>query len=970
MRGVTVVLLANFVLLPSLAFAQDQAGIAGTVQDETGGFLPGVIAEARSPAMIEQVRTVTTDFAGNYRVTNLPPGTYSVTFILAGFNTSVHEGVVLQGAFVASLDAQMLVGTLQETVTVTAATSAVDVTSVKQQTVMPADKIHVLPGFSNLLSGNAYVPGVVNAAAYCNMNGVLHGSDNADSQPFLDGIKSGKGLGGRSDFNGGINQGTSEAAIQQGTSEAAIQELVYDTSSTGAEYAQSGVRSNLIPKSGGNTFAGEFYATGTRGAFYSDNLNDELRAQGFEFAPVAWNYNLNPAFGGPIVEDKLWFFATGNYGQNKTYHLGYFFSENDPTTPEGIGEDRRVFQDGSSGQIQTRITHQMTPRNKMTHYFVTHRHFYNRVVPGGQPVTIQSEALLWGDNNPAYLYTGRWTAPLTNRLLFELAGSFERMTQHIGPDGAVENSAPFRDLARGVDSGKSFITLVDEGYRRELQGSVSYVTGSHNFKAGLVYRNNVRYFSWPATGDIFQAWTLNGNPYAMLIQANPSFPSPLQMNCDCGMFVQDAWTRDRLTLNLGLRYDYFRNSVPAGTRPAGFFSPAFEFDGIDNIPKWTDWSPRAGVAFDLFGDGTTALKASVGRYVAHEAVGVTDTFSPIGPFGGIDFRLWSDLNGDGTMLDADGTPQLNEIAASFNPNYGLPGELANRWDPNTERGKNWEYSAGIERQLSDGWSMSGMWHRRRFYDFRRVDNQFLSASDYVPVSFTAPTDPRLPNGGGEQVTVYGLAPGFNFQTGDLLHTQAPDNYRTWNGFEVIVDGELPRGGFMTASWTAGETVNHFCDGGLLENPNGLRFCHNESPYRHIAKLSGVLPLPFDTMISGLFQVFQGGPVAANYTVAAGDVGPGALVTNGSPSTVGINLIEPGTLFYDPTWTLLLRFAKVFNMGDSRTRVYMDANNIFNRTALTRFNEFFGGDGVVSDVYQRPLSVQRGRALSFGMRMFF
>ena len=377
--------------------------------------------------------------------------------------------------------------------------------------------------------------------------------------------------------------------------------------------------SNLIPKSGGNQFAGEFYATGTRGAFYSDNLNDELRAQGFEFAPVAWNYNVNPAFGGPIVEDKLWYFATGNYGQNKTYHLGYFFSENDPTTPEGIGEDRRVFQDGSSGQIQARITHQITPRHKMTHYFVTHSNIYNRVVPGGQPVTIESEALLWGDNNPAYLYTGRWTAPLTNRLLFEVAGSFERMTQHIGPDAAVVNRAPLRDLARGVDSNKSFITIIDQGYRRELQGSVSYVIGSHNFKAGLVYRNNIRYYSWPATGDIFQAWTLNGSPFAMLVQANPSFPSPLQTNCDCGMFVQDAWTRDRLTLNLGLRYDYFRNSVPAGARPAGFFSPAFDFDGIDNIPKWGDWSPRAGVAFDLFGDGTTALKASVGRYVARRS---------------------------------------------------------------------------------------------------------------------------------------------------------------------------------------------------------------------------------------------------------------------------------------------------------------------------------------------------------------
>ena len=138
----------------------------------------------------------------------------------------------------------------------------------------------------------------------------------------------------------------------------------------------------------------------------------------------------------------------------------------------------------------------------------------------------------------------------------------------------------------------------------------------------------------------------------------------------------------------------------------------------------------------------------------------------------------------------------------------------------------------------------------------------------------------------------------------------------------------------------------------------------------MGKLSGAMPLPFDTMISGIFQVFQGQSISANYTVAAGDVGPGRLLQNNSATTVDLNLIEPHTRFYDPTRSLLLRFSKVITAGDVRMRVYMDASNIFNRAAITNFNESFGGDGVVSDVYQRPLAIQGGRALSFGLQTYF
>ena len=246
------------------------------------------------------------------------------------------------------------------------------------------------------------------------------------------------------------------------------------------------------------------------------------------------------------------------------------FDPDEPTTPEGLGDDLRAFQDGHSTQTQLRITHQLTQRNKLTYQYVSHNQVYRRALGTGFG-RVQAEALFSGDNNPAYLLSTRWTSPMTNRLLFEVIAGYQRMTQNAGPQPGQETRVSFRDLVSGVQSNKSYVNLRDEGHRRDVNASVSYVTGSHNFKAGLNYANNIRYYSWPTSGDVFDAYTINGAPFALLVMASAAFKTPMQQNCDCGIFAQDAWTMDRLTLNLGLRYDWFNNSIPAGTRPGGFF---------------------------------------------------------------------------------------------------------------------------------------------------------------------------------------------------------------------------------------------------------------------------------------------------------------------------------------------------------------------------------------------------------------
>ena len=965
--------LAPALFAPAPALAQGEAGIAGTVVDDVGGVLPGVTVEARSPALIEQVRTVFSDGAGNYRITNLPSGTYSVTFTLPGFSVVVREGIVLQGAFVADIDAAMAVGGVEETVTVEGIVPLVDVRTTRQQTVMPAERVNVLPGAAGITSAAAYVPGTTLGETLVpgdnNYNNLpsLHGSDPLDGQPAIDGIKTGGQLQGRNEWGAGVGGVTNEAMVT---------EVVFDTSSQSAEYAQSGVRTNVVPKAGGNEFSYNFFMSGTTGGFEWDNQSQDLKDQGFEFAPIDHRYSFNPAVGGPIVEDKLWFFASMIENRSRQYVLDRFWDLDEPSTPDGVtDDDLRAYTWSKNGNYNIRLTHQATQRNKFTwSYFQEPKSSLS-----GQEFAwagrANPEAWYLFDGNPTRLVSGRWTAPVTNRLLLEAHGSFMQADVNTYPVDHGEQRMPRIDWALGTITASSFQNHHNHDFHRRVNASLSYVTGSHNFKAGLNFANNSTSLAFTGPGDLYTGYFFNGFPVGILVTGNGNQRQGINQDCDCGFYAQDAWTMDRLTLNAGIRYDWFQSSVPGGTRDAGFFAPALTLPDpvVENIPNWQDVNARFGAAFDLIGDGSTAVKFSGGRYIANEGTGVTQGYNPIYPYNLLDYRPWTDLNGDGTALNADGTPQLDEIGPSNNPNYGLS-TITTQYDPNLPRASNWEYSAGVERQLGNGWALSAMWHRRAYTNFDWFDNLNTSAADWHMAGvWTGPDDPALPAvARGVQVPIYVTAPGLDIQTGNDFHTVAPGDSRTWNGFEVILDGELPRGGFMTASVTAGTNKNHFCNRGNVENPNALRFCETRMPYRPMGKLSGALPLPFDTMISGLIQVFPGAPIRATYAINAADFP--ALVNLGDPDDANpnleVNLIEPGTVFEDYTTEMQLRFSKVVTINDVRTRFYMDATNITNRARVTSRNRFYGGGGVKNPDFLRINTIEPGRRLSFGMQMYF
>ena len=357
----TFVLLGIAALLPAAAAAQD-ASIAGAVADSTGGVLPGVTVVAASPALIEGSRTVVTDGAGAYRVVSLRPGTYSVTFTLPGFGTVIREGIELQGSFAATVDVELSVGSVEETVTVTGETPIVDLQQVRQQEVFDSDVLDSIPTGRTVQNVAVLVPAVVSnepsgvgGTDLLNLAQLsVHGGERDDFRIQSDGFILGNAY---QSYNGFVpNLG-------------ATAETTVNTAGVGSDWWGSGVVLNVIPKEGGNDYSGEIFVTGATGDFQSDNLTERVQEKGLSSANTLKDtYDINPSIGGPIAQDKLWFYASGRFTQSRMFAGGTYYNKNAGDPNNFFYEpdlDRQAFHGNWSNSASTRFTWQASERNKL-----------------------------------------------------------------------------------------------------------------------------------------------------------------------------------------------------------------------------------------------------------------------------------------------------------------------------------------------------------------------------------------------------------------------------------------------------------------------------------------------------------------------------------------------------------------------------------------------------------------------------
>src|SRR5262249_51217561 len=309
-------------LVPANARAQT-AGIAGVVKDSTGGVMPGVSVEAASPALIEKVRTATTDSGGQYKIIDLQPGTYTVTFVLPGFNTVKREGIVLTSDFTAAVNVELRVGEVAETVTVTGESPLIDTQSVTQRKSLTHDTIDALPTGRSFQNLSVLVPGVSIALASQDVGGTggdryqtlsVHGS-RSDQMPL---VMNGMPYNNMNNTGGGYN---TTLVINMGT----VQEMTITTSGLSAEARTSGVMSNTIPKEGGNTFRGYFFGNFTNNSLQADNLTQELKDKGLLAVGNAYRFwDFNPTIGGPLAKDRVWFYGGYRYSGTRSYAAGGF----------------------------------------------------------------------------------------------------------------------------------------------------------------------------------------------------------------------------------------------------------------------------------------------------------------------------------------------------------------------------------------------------------------------------------------------------------------------------------------------------------------------------------------------------------------------------------------------------------------------------------------------------------------------
>jgi hypothetical protein len=973
-------LMSALLTLHGTAWAQASTtgAIGGTVRDSTGGVLPGVTVEASSPALIEKVRTVITDDQGNYKIIDLRPGTYTVTFVLAGFSTFKREGIELTTGFTATANAEMRVGALEETVTVTGASPVVDIQNIRQQTIISNEILETLPNGKNVSAFATLIIGAVQSLNAMDVGGNrgeiasafgVHGSRSTDMEWFLDGM--------------GIASG---AAKNFGANTLSSVEVAVQTDNMTAEVSRGGPQLNYVPKEGGNTFKFIGVANYTDRHLQQSNLTAALEARGLPLeTPIQFVYEYGAGLGGPIKRDRLWFYSGHRWWGNRTNLGGLsggFFNKTQGLDSWHYTPDlsRPAYVERWNQDNNIRLTWKAAQKHKinLAWYYQDNCSCFANIdtFSGTSGVSIAApEAGGMQRQWPNNFYIATWNYPASNRFLIEGGlGIYNNRTNVEMAPGVTRDHIAVTELSTGLRY-RARAQLDSTGYtlrRRHTDTarmSASYITGSHAFKVGFLAQYLSVIINPTINGDV--SYTFNrGVPVEVTQYATP-WGTDLKVKPEVGIYAQDQWTVDKLTLNLGLRLDWLKAYSAGYSLPAGPFVPARDFPRVDNVPNWKDVSPRLGAAYDLFGDGRTAVKVALGKFVAAEQTGIASANAPATTYVNSATRTWNDAN-------RDFIPQPDELGPLSNANFGKSvvgsvwaPDLLNGW---SKREYNWQASASLQHELRPSVGVGVAYFRRWFGNFRVTDNILISPADYDPYCITAPVDPRLPGGGGNQICgLYDIRPlAFPLSFTEVTHANKfGEQTETFDGVDVTLNARFGRGGLLSAGVSTGRTVTDNCDA-LVDSPQ-KQFCHAVQDFsgQTQVKVNGFYPLPWDFQFSGTLQNLPGLPYTASYVATNSEIAPslgrnlGACGTRPvCTSTAIVELIEPFTQ-YEPRITQLdVRFTRIFRFQTGRLLGNFDIYNVFNASPVLSLVSRFG------PAWLQPTTILGGRLFKFGVQYDF
>jgi hypothetical protein len=1013
-----------FTLVPGVVHAQ--ATLAGTARDTSGAVLPGVTVEAASPSLIEKVRTTVTDGTGRYSIPDLRPGAYRISFTLPGFRTIVREGVELTGTAVVTVNADLAVGEVAETITVSGETPVVDLQSTTRQTVIDQEIVAAIPSSRTPFTVGVLIPGVRRGAFMSQDVGgstvqtvaslEANGGRTADQRMMVNGVALSSMIAG----------GWGGGAVPNATGTA---EFAIDVSAVDAQAATGGVRINFIPRDGGNRFSGTIFASFANEDFVSDNYTGtDVQARGLT-APntIKKNGDLNPGIGGPILRDKLWFFISGRSLYAENYIAGMYHNENAnrldrfdyvPSTRQAINhQDQQIYQG--------RLTWQTSDRNKIGMTFDS-ENFCN--CPAGLSATTSPEA---GNDSrfPVQRFvTVDWSNPLSNRLLLD-ASAIHRVERWGGmhlQTGKGDNIDGVTPGMTSVIDNPSLATGASLTYRSGAQfnnswnwnihyrAALSYITGSHTFKVGFNnaygHHENTTYTD-PTTPYSFSF--MRGVPQSITYRITPRTVK-VNVDRDLGLFVQDKWTVGRWTLSGGVRYDSFKNSFPPQSISPTLLAPNLNirYDKIENL-NWQDITPKLGTTYDVFGNGRTALKVTLNKYLA--GLGTTGSLSdppnPINRLNNQDSRSWNDR----TTFPA-GDPRNNNFRPDCDLlNYQANGECGallnaatfgtvipgTTYDPDLLQGWgrrdfNWEFTTSVQQEIVPRLSLEVQYARRWYGNFRVQDDLSVTPANYDRFTVSVPSDSRLPDGGGYTLTAFDLRAGAPAQN---LFVTLADNFGKYtehfNGVNITLNARLQNGVIVQGGVGTGRVVTNDCD--IVEKlpetlhqfvnnntRNGLfaarplERCEQNNGWRtQIQGLAAYTIPKIDVQVSGTFQNLPGVAVNANANTAASCAAPAlppCASTLGRPYGFAFlggrffNIVEAGDLFVERLNQIDFRVSKIFRVAGTRTNVNFDFYNVLNSNAVISENATYTAPP--STAWRTPQSILLPRLFKISAQFDF
>ncbi len=931
---------------PSAVFAQGGgASSTGTIQgritDAQGAVLPGVTVTATSPSLLGTQTTVSSG-TGNYRFPGVPPGTYTISYELTGFNTVKREGIIITLGFTANVNVELALATLQETVTVTGESPVIDTSATRVVQAFKLDQLQSIPNGRDMWSLLAVTPGVA-------MSRIDVGGNRAGTQTGYTAY----GFSGQVRvLIEGINttEGTGAAGFYFDYS--SLEEVFLGVQGQSSEMPNPGVQSQFIAKSGGNQFNGEYYLDWYNNALQGSNIPDAVIARGIRPHSNEMDKYYDTAInvGGPIKRDKLWWFGTYRTQKNAVAQPQFQFDKT---------FDTKLWNPVAKG------TWQASQNNK----FIGYWQWGQKIQPNRLPFatyTYPTPGETFAQDSGSWVYKAEWNGTLSDKLYVEARyGDFGYYFPLIANS---DEQYFWRDTGLQTLFGAERKWQLDRD-RKQWTGAATYFLdtgrGSHTVKFGaeLLKEQAWEGFLQRVGGNIEHIYANGVSSQVIFGLPTATKVNSLSANDEgaltarsalnhMGFFVNDTWAVGRFTLTAGLRMDRYRGWLPEQQQLAATVGPvsvpAETFPEVE-FYTWNQAAPRVGVVYDLAGDGKMVIKGNYGFFWHNPGVGVGSSGNP-NTAGKSATYTWTDRNGDRRWQP--GEEGAAPTSASLKGAIGV--------DPNIKAPYSHEGSIFFERQLSQTMGLrTGFVYKTQddLIATYQPNRSILNGAFSVPFTFVdVGVDGVRSTSDDRNLTLYGVPSGqaANFPVNQVV-MNVP-NYSRFKTYELSVSKRYSNK--LSFQLGGGYTWTTDFPNGFPTNPNQPGV---EDRTGWGVKATGTYDAPYGIRLSPVLRHQSGVNFARTISVPAS-----------AASAFGL-ILPASTIYAEPAdsnredniWVFDVRAERTVNFTDRiRTRLFLDLFNITNSHASEAITRTTGAN------YLRPANILAPRTARVGFRFLW